>query len=175
MRASDVSGLEAFFQAVHPALVRYAERFVPPDTASDIVQDAFVRLWESRERIDPDRSLKAMAYSTVRNLCLNRIRDGQTRAELLAERSAYDGPTLVGSPESEVLGRDFATQLEEWIDELPDRQKEALRLSRFEGLSHREVAEAMDVSERTVNNHLVKALRTMRDRIRAYDPTLLDS
>ena len=42
------------------------------------------------------------------------------------------------------------------------------------GLSHEEVAEAMDVSPRTVNNHLVKALRTIRDRVRAYEPTLLD-
>ena len=64
-------------------------------------------------------------------------------------------------------------RVEGWIEALPDRQREALRLSRVAGLTHQEVAEAMDLSARTVNNHLVRALRTLRDRVRAYDPTLL--
>ena len=138
-----------------------------------MVQDAFVRIWEGRERIDPEQSLKAFAYRTVRNLCLNRIRDSRNRENLLSER--YQPPTRPGlRPDESLEGDQLAQLLEEWIAELPERQREALRLSRFHGLSHDEVAEAMEVSPRTVNNHLVKALRSIRDRIRAYEPSLLD-
>jgi len=174
IRDSDPAALEAFFRAVHAPLVRYAARFVPDAGAEDIVQDAFVRIWNGRERIDPSQSLKAFAYRTVRNLCLNRIRDGKTRETLLAER--YEVPIhSTPSPDHDLDQSDLAVRLKEWIEALPDRQREALELSRFEGLSHEEVAEAMGVSPRTVNNHLVKALRTIRDRVRVYEPALLDS
>ena len=65
-------------------------------------------------------------------------------------------------------------KLQLWIDQLPERQREALTLTRFEGLSHVEVAEIMGISPRTVNNHLVKALETLRDQIRAYEPDFLN-
>lgn len=174
IRTSDPTAFEAFFRALHGPLQRYAERFVAdPSAAGDMVQDAFVRIWEGRERIDPKQSLKAFAYRTVRNLCLNRIRDSRNRENLLAER--YQPPSRPGfRPDESLEGDQLARLLEEWIAELPERQREALRLSRFQGLSHDEVAEAMEVSPRTVNNHLVKALRTIRDRIRAYEPSLLD-
>lgn len=174
IRESDASALEAFFRAVHAPLVRYASRFVTEASAEDVVQDAFVRIWNGRERIDPSQSLKAFAYRTVRNLSLNRIRDGKTRDALLAER--YEAPlSAAPDPHDDLARSDLAERLRDWIGELPARQREALELSRFEGLTHDEVAEAMDVSPRTVNNHLVKALRAIRDRVRAYEPTLLDS
>lgn len=174
IRESDPAALEAFFRAVHAPLVRYATRFVPEASAEDVVQDAFVRIWESRERIDPGQSIKAFAYRTVRNLCLNRIRDGKTRESLLSER--YEPPQAAQpDPDDDLARADFAERLRSWIAELPDRQREALELSRYRGLSHDEVAEAMGVSPRTVNNHLVKALRAIRDRVRAYEPSLLDT
>jgi RNA polymerase sigma-70 factor (family 1) len=174
IRESDASALESFFRAVHGPLVGYATKFVPESTAEDIVQDAFIRIWEGRARIDPSQSLKAFAYRTVRNLCLNRIRDTRTRETLLAER--YEVPTeAIPEPDEELAREDFAQRLKEWIAELPERQREALELSRFHGLTHEQVADAMGVSPRTVNNHLVKALRSIRDRVRAFEPSLLDS
>lgn len=175
IRTSDSSAFEAFFRAVHPPLVQYAQRYLHDSAAAlDVTQDAFIRIWEGRERIDPAQSLKAFAFRTVRNLCLNRIRDGKTRTELLEEE--YEPPPTDARRPDEVLNEELlASRLEEWIEDLPDRQREALRLSRFHGLSHQEAADAMGVSARTVNNHLVKALRTIRDRVRAYEPSLLDS
>jgi len=172
IHGSDPSAFEAFFRAVHSPLVRYATRFVPESSAEDIVQDAFVRIWNGRERIDPSQSLKAFAYRTVRNLSLNWIRDGKTREALLEKR--YESPVSVTpAPDDELARSDLSERLREWIFELPDRQREALELSRFEGLTHEQVAEAMGVSPRTVNNHLIKALRVIRDRVRAYEPSLL--
>jgi RNA polymerase sigma-70 factor (ECF subfamily) len=61
-----------------------------------------------------------------------------------------------------------------WVEDLPDRQREAFVLSRFNGLSHDEIAAVMGVSPRTVNNHIVRALKTLRDHVRALEPSLLD-
>lgn len=166
LRDGDPSALEAVFRSLHGGLTRFAARHLDADdadAAADIVQDAFVRVWEGRERLDPHRSLKAFLYQTVRNLALNRGRDSRNRAALLAER--YEAPVRDPLKPDDAFERASARRrVEGWIDALPDRQREALRLSRFEGLDHKEIAEVMGCSPRTVNNHLVKALRTLRER-----------
>lgn len=172
LREGDRGALEAVFRALYEPLVGYAGRYVPPgdrDAAADVVQDAFLRVWEGRERLDPDRSLKAFLYQTVRNLALNRSRDARTRATLLAEH--YAPPVApVEDPDEALDASRLRERLEEWIEALPARQREALRLSRFDGLDHGEIAEVMGCSPRTVNNHLVRALKTIRARAAELDP-----
>ena len=172
LAASDADAFEELFRATHRPLVRYAATFTRDDAAAgDLVQDAYVRLWERRTTLDPARSLKALLYRTVRNLALNRVRDRQTRRDLLTdyESTIYREPT----PDAHAEGREFRARLHTWIAALPERQREALTLSRFEGLSHDEIADVMDVSPRTVNNHLVKALKYLRDCTASYEPSLI--
>lgn len=163
IRQGDEGALEAVFRTQRDPLVRRVAALLGGDvaTAHDVVQETFVRLWSHRDRLDPERSLAGWLHRTARNLALNRIRDTGTRAELLAEREA-PGPARLERPDEALDRREFSRQMEGWLAELPDRQREAVRLTRFEGLDHREAAEAMDCSPRTVNNHLVRALRTLR-------------
>jgi RNA polymerase sigma-70 factor (ECF subfamily) len=171
LAASDVGAFERLFRHLHGPLLRYAASLTDPDEADDVVQDAFVRIWNNRARLDPGRSLRALLYQTVRNLAFNRGRDRRLHDEKHAAMAAFapepDAPDAVadGARLDALLGR--------WIDALPPRQREALALSRFDGLSHDEIAEAMSVSPRTVNNHLVAALKTLRDHVHRYDPSLL--
>lgn len=170
--ASDGRAFEALFRATHGPLVRYAATFTHDRAAAaDLVQDAFVRVWERRASLDPNRSIKALLYRTVRNLALNRARDRSTRRDLLTdyEPDVYREPT----PDAHAEGRELRRRLDGWIAELPERQREALTLSRFDGLSHDEIADVMEISARTVNNHLVRALQYLRDRTAAYEPSLL--
>lgn len=172
LAASDPRAFEELFRATHGALVRYATTFTrDAASARDLVQDAYVRIWERRTALDPRRSLKALLYRTVRNLALNRVRDRQTRRDLLTdyEPDVYHEPT----PDAHAEGRELRRHLEAWIADLPERQREALTLSRFDGLSHDEIADVMEVSPRTVNNHLVKALKYLRDCTAAYEPSLI--
>lgn len=172
LAASDAAAFEELFRATHGTLVRYAATFTRDDAAAgDLVQDAYVRIWERRTDLDPNRSLKALLYRTVRNLALNRVRDRQTRRDLLTdyEPDVYREPT----PDAHTEGNELRQRLHAWIDALPERQREALSLSRFEGLSHDEIADVMDVSPRTVNNHLVKALKYLRDCTASYEPSLI--
>ncbi|TVR63183.1 MAG: RNA polymerase sigma-70 factor [Gemmatimonadales bacterium] len=165
---SDPSAFESLFRATRESLVRYAFQITGDEAAAaDMVQEAFLRFWQRRREHDPSGSVKALLFRTVRNLALNSVRDGKRRAQLLAE--GYEPPArATPDPDETLAGQELAGRIRGWMEELPDRQREALTLSRFQGLSHEEIAEVMGVAPRTVNNHLVRALRTLRDRIEAH-------
>ncbi len=164
---SDHSALQSVFDATHDELVLYARRMVADEAVSkDLVQVAYIRLWNHREALDPERPVRAWLYRTVRNLALTRLRDERTRERHLSDWD--DAPQWRDpGPEALLEANELGQLLQRWMAELPDRQREALTLSRFKGLSHEEIASVMGVAPRTVNNHLVRALRFLRERFEA--------
>ncbi len=150
-----------FFRESYGTYVAYAQRYVySKDASSDIVQDAFIKLWEVREQLEAHKSLKAFMYTIVRNLALNYIRDHESRYTELDEENLSNH-----QEEKKDSGEDSSSEslFQVLISRLPERQKEAFELSRFDGLQHDEIAQIMNVSPRTVNNHIVAALKTLRD------------
>lgn len=178
LRQSDREAYAAVFDAMHAPLFRYVRSITNDASAArDITQDVFVKLWESRRSLDPDQSLKAYLYRTARNRAYNHERNRRTRTDkeddVRADSPAQPAPHT--APDEAVDARMLDRRLRRWVDDLPDRQREALSLSRFEGLSHEAIAEIMDISPRTVNNHIVRALKSLRQNVHAYEPGLLDS
>ena len=169
LAANDATALRALFDAVYEPLWRSVMRLVGDDAAAqDLAQDAFVRIWDRRSTLDPSLSLRALLYRTVRNLALNQLRDEQTRRHLLEDPEAVGiaaRPRTAASADKEMEASELAVRLRQFIAELPPRQREALRLSRFDGLSHQEIADVMGCAPRTVNNHLVRALEQLRARL----------
>jgi RNA polymerase sigma-70 factor, ECF subfamily len=169
VRTGDERAFRALFDALYAPLRRFAFSLVrDAAVADDLVQDAFVRLWDRRERLDDALPVRAYLFRIVRNLALNTRRDAATRRRLLDDPLAHDSaavPRGFAAPDEAAAGDDLGGKLAGWLDELPPRQREALLLSRVEGLSHAEVAEAMGCAPRTVNNHLVAALGTLRRRL----------
>jgi RNA polymerase sigma-70 factor (ECF subfamily) len=149
---------------MHTPLLRYATRLTNEETAYDIVQNAFVSLWQMRASIDPDRSLRSLLYTLVRNEALNQRRAMDRRRDRHSEYAPSRNPLPPENVEAEAL----RTRLQQWIDDLPERQREAFRLSRFDGLTHAEIADVMNIKPRTVTNHVTKALQTLRDRLDDY-------
>ena len=153
---------------MHPDLLRYALRLTRgEEVAYDIVQEAFVKLWQVRETLDPERSMKALLYRIVRNLSLNYQRMKRRQAMEQAALPVPDpasAPTAEQAFDAEVLG----AHLGQWIETLPPRRREAFQLSRFEGLSHEEIAHVMELAPRTVTNHIMLALQHLRKRLRAF-------
>lgn len=175
LQASDRVAYEQVFRAMHDPLLRYAVQLARSKAvARDIVHDVFVKLWHVRQTLDPDQSLKAFLYRMVRNLAYNYHRDRRNRAS--KQDSIRDTLSdAFARPDAHIDTQHLEDRLRGWIDELPDRQREALVLSRFEGLSHQEIASVMQVSPRTVNNHVVKAMKQLRRRVLAYEPDLLEA
>ncbi len=169
--ASDREAFNALFAATSQRLYRYALRLTQQaDRAEDIVQDVFLRLWLKRATLDPGRSLRALLYVMVRNQALTHERTAVKRKALL---SAMDEPDVGPTPEETTRARLLGAHLRRWINELPDRRREAFQLSRFDGLSYEEIAGVMGLSVKTVDNHIWKALQHLRRRLHAFDADLL--
>ncbi len=178
LAASDRVAFERVFRLFRDDLVRYLRSVVKREAvAHDLVQDVFMALWERRETLDPALSLKALLYRMARNASYRHVRDTRTHTrkhELIkAERNGQmsNGALSEGGVDAGVL----SMKIQQWIGELPERQREALVLSRFHDLSHREIASVMDISPRTVNNHIMRALGHLQERIQAFEPALLQS
>lgn len=169
IRSSDHDAFAELFDTLHDPLFHYAWRLVgDEDAAADVVQRAFIRLWQGRDRIDDHRSIKALLYMSVRNLALNHIRDEQRRRALLAEARVESGPPMQ-EPRSEYDAEILNDRISTWIMELPARRREAFVLSRFDHLSHEDIARVMNLTRNTVNTHIMLALRHLRERLAAFE------
>lgn len=166
IKRSDHRAFEQFFRFLYPRLVRFVIRYVKDkNTACDIVQEVFMALWKNRSTIDPDQSIQSYMYSASRNRSLNWLEKKANQSEPLSSVTLQHQTDEVYSENSN--GK-LESEMETWIDELPERQREAFKLSRFDGLDHSEVAMVMNVSEKTVNNHIVAALKYLRKKYDEY-------
>ena len=170
LRVGDRAAFGEAFRALHGDLVRYGRRFADAAEAEDAVQEAFVAVWRRREALDPARSVRALLYTAVRNRLLNQRRDAARRADLDATMTEPDRPA---PPDAEVDAALLGERIRGWLGELPERQREAFALSRFDGLSHAEIADVMGLAPKTVENHVGRALAFLRDRLRAVAPDAL--
>lgn len=165
-RIRDREGFADVFRTFHAPLVRYA-RGITEDlaTAEDVVQDVFTKLWRDRKEHTVEVSLKALLYTMVRNRALNANRDNRKIAsdvnpEDMDERHRSEPAT------DEVLSAEHLRErIRDWIDDLPPRRKEAFLLSRYHSFTHKEIASIMGVAKRTVDTHILLALRELRKRL----------
>lgn len=168
LRNGDGESFRGLFDGTYDALYRYAV-YITRDqaAASDILQDVYLKLWQVRETIDPERSLRALMYQMVRNYSFNHERQRKRHASdpLDADHPSVSFDNL---NDEQLDADDLSARIHEWISELPDRRREAFMLSRFEGLSHEEIALLMELAPKTVNNHIVLALQHLRDKVKAY-------
>ena len=171
---SDRAAFERVFRRLAPRVFRYVRGMVPSDAlAHDITQDTFAKLWAVRERMASVDALASYVFQMARRRVYNACRDERVRRanEALLEREDLGAPAL--SPDDELDAEMLRDLLDRWIADLPARQREALTLRRIDGLSHEAIADIMDISPNTVNNHIVRAMETLRDRLRAHRPDLL--
>ena len=171
LQAGDRQAFAEVFQHFYPPLVRYASGIVgDAATAADVVQDCFAKLWAEHETLAVRVSLKALLYTMVRNRALN-ARRRQHRFATDAEDSRRDeAERHAGSPggADTLAAERLREQIVRWIEALPPRRREAFMLSRYHGLAHSEIAAIMGVSDRTVDTHMLLALRELRRRLDAW-------
>lgn len=168
---SDGRAFERIYRLIRDELLGYVHSIVTDGpTAHDLVQDVFVSLWNLRTSLDPSRPLRGYLFRMARNRAYRHLRDERIHArkhDVLQRERMESMPTRL--PDDDVDADLLDARLRRWLEELPARQKEALVLSRFHGLSHREVGSVMGISPRTVNNHIMRALNALRVRLEAYE------
>jgi len=133
------------------------------EIAEEIVSDVFVKTWENRRELPEIQNLKAYLFVSVKNACISHIR--KSRKEKLVSLDGLDYYIVpkVECAESQYISNETLHQIHEAIDTLPPKCKMAFSLAKINGLSYREIAEVMEVSEKTVNNHLVLALKKLSE------------
>jgi RNA polymerase sigma-70 factor (ECF subfamily) len=164
----NLKSFEALFRQYYQMLCSYALRFVKdPDTAEEIVQDLFYKLWEKRAELQINTSVKSYLYSAVHNRCLKFIehRNVETkyRNYYLLHESEIDNEPGDSASISELQG-----VIENTLNALPERCSRIFRLNRFEGLKYHEIALKLSISVKTVEANMGKALKLLRKRLKNY-------
>ncbi|WP_423128357.1 RNA polymerase sigma-70 factor [Gaoshiqia sp. Z1-71] len=140
--------------------------------AESIVQDAFLKLWEVRESLVPGTNVKNFLYTVTKNLCLNHLRNQKTIWKHLNQvrHDEYDYAieSLSRLGESYLEFEELRTKADQSIENLPEELKIVFKMSRFEDLKYREIAERLHISEKTVEARMTKALKLLRAGLKEY-------
>jgi RNA polymerase sigma-70 factor (ECF subfamily) len=166
------AGEQPAFEAIHRryfhALYRFAVSLSrDPSSASDIVQETFLRFWRARERIRSEQVLRVLLFRITRNAALNAGR-GVRRRERVEQQSEPELSTATDSAIPVDVSLEMAEEearVRLAIQNLPVRAREAIVLRWVHGLSYNEIAQAMDVSPETVKSQLARALLLLRERL----------
>ena len=164
VRDGDEEAFERMFRAYYPQLCRFAAEYVDSaNRARDLVQDVFLRIWERRREWTLRRSLKAYLYRAVRNRALNAVRDQGTRQEAEAGLEHRTEGAARRTAVDTVHAGTLSQEVEEAIDALPERRRIAFLLHRRHGLTYKEIARAMGITPKTVENQIGRALKALRE------------
>jgi RNA polymerase sigma-70 factor (ECF subfamily) len=164
---------ENLFKDYYERLCNYANTFIKDiDEAEEMVQGTFLSLWEKHDSIDIHTSLKSYLYRAVHNNCLNRIKHYKVRDEHREEYLHYADIDYENTSQ-DILGKELEKQINSAIESLPPQCQTVFKLSRFENLTYNEIAEQLNISVKTIENHMIKALKILRERLKDYLPTLL--
>lgn len=164
---------EKLFRNHFKGLTWFAVRYVKDvETAQEIVQEAFISLWEKRDTIDMAKSVKSYLASSVYNKSLNHIRDNKK-----FDRDILTFENLLPDATYEQTDRLITTELNEKIkeavNELPEKCREVFVMSRFQNLKYQEIADKLQISVKTVETQMSKALQHMREKLSEYLTILL--
>jgi RNA polymerase sigma-70 factor (family 1) len=156
------------FDEYYISLSNFAFSYTKDKTASeDIVQEVFLRIWEKRKDLIGSSTIRFYLFTAVRNNCLTHIAHSK---RFLSFHSAYLDDKAVIHPQDKPEGHpaDRMAMIQKAIAQLPPKCKEVFLLSRIGNLSYKEIAKTLDISVKTVDNQVGKALRVLRDILKEY-------
>ncbi|MDX9928736.1 MAG: RNA polymerase sigma-70 factor [Bacteroidales bacterium] len=165
IRKSDIKAFESLFRSSYPPLVRYAKTILKDnDTAEEIVQDLFYRLWKDREKLKIESTLNGYLFRSVHNRALHYLKHKGVMQKFEADMAAAGGDTPA-TPLETIQYSELNELVVKTIEKLPERCGEIFYLNRFEGLKYREIAEKLSVSVKTVEANMGRALKEFRRAI----------
>jgi RNA polymerase sigma-70 factor (ECF subfamily) len=162
IRQGDEGEFESLFRSSYVSLVRYAKTLIRDhDTAEEIVQDLFFRIWKDREKLQIESSLNGYLYRAVHNRCLHYINHIKV-VEKYAREMAFDETESNETPSDILNYRDLQAKIAGIIEKLPEKCGKIFCMSRFEGLKYSEIAQKLSISIKTVEANMGRALKEFR-------------
>ena len=173
MIAGDQTAFELLFKFYYPGLVIFASNIVlSKDEAEEIVQDFFVRLWDNRQNIKTDSSLKNYFFTSVKNRSINFLKSNEIKRQIIEELEKQMKNELLYNPDVYV-DTELQRRLKTAFAKLPPRTAEIFTMSRFRGLTNDEIANDLKLSKRTVETQVSKALKILRKELQGFATLLL--
>ena len=163
---------EQLFKTHFVHLCNFAYQFVKDsDSAKDITQKVFINLWESRDKIDPQKSIQSYLFTSVRNRSLNYIRDQKKYRSEILDLETHDFE--ISFEEDSIALSELKDKVDAALDELPEKCRLVFEMSRYKNMKYKDIAEELDISVKTVEAHMSKALKTLRANLEDYAYILL--
>jgi len=173
LQLGNESAFEMIFRTYYQPLCRYAYSFLQDkEEAEEVVQASFITVWEKRNNIAIETSLKSYLYRMVRNSCLNVIKHERVKQQHVAHELAVSEVSHE-SVSQKVQAAELEIRITEAMKTLPEQCRLVFQLSRFEELKYQEIADQLQISVKTVENHMGKALKLMREQLKDYLPLFL--
>ena len=142
------------------------------DASEDVIQELFVKFWEKRNVLPDDLSIKAYMYRAARNMALNHLKHFDIKKEfnIFNKASISDTEQCVDNPAETSELQEMIFQA---VNELPTERKKIFLMSREDGLKYKEIAAELNISVKTVENQMGKALSTLRTELSEYLPAII--
>ena len=156
IRESNGEAFRTLYYRYYEPLYRFVwHRIRSEEKSKDFLQEIFTRVWITRDRLDPERSVKAYFYRIANNIIIDYIR--KSASEKSYRRNVHRKQASVDH------SYDLRISMEEAVNALPERIRSVFILSRYEGLKYREIAEVCEISVKTVESRMSQALKQLRD------------
>jgi len=170
---ADEATFEQVFKTHYKNLFAYAITILKSEAAAEeIVQNVFLRLWEKKLSMPPAAQLKPYLYRAVHNECLNHIKHEKVKSRYqlyaVSRNEEQEQPAS-----KKVMTAELEKNIQDALNELPEQCRTIFHLSRFEELKYREIAGQLDISVKTVENQMGKALKLLRTKLAEFLPLLL--
>ncbi len=136
--------------------------------SEDVLQEVFIKLWHNRAKLDHNGNLWLYLYVLVKRESLNRLRTIKRSGDCF-DRLWNNISPLADCSHEKLVAKDLSTTIDKILTALPPRQLEIFTLSRDEGLTHKQIAEKLNISPNTVKNHLVMALKVIKNHVVNHD------
>jgi RNA polymerase sigma-70 factor (ECF subfamily) len=170
LAARDEAAFEQVFKQYFKTLHAYACTILnDEDEAEERVQQVFFKIWERADNLSFQGSVAAYLYRAVHNECLNFLKHEKIKSEHrlhVVHRMKNETHT------DKTMNKELEQQFREAMNELPEQCRTVFQLSRFEELKYREIADRLDISVKTVENHMGKALKLLRLKLVDFLPFL---
>ncbi|MEM8907954.1 MAG: RNA polymerase sigma-70 factor [Bacteroidota bacterium] len=166
LRSDDRDALQLLFRQFYPTICQVIHRYIKEKTlVEDLAQDLFLKLWEKRKRIQVNSSFKAYLCRMAVNESIDYLRKVKRLEQKSAAPQAFANLSTP-STEDQYLQGELQQRIQQAIHTLPPRCQLIFKLSRYEELTYQEIAQRLDISIKTVENQMGKALKLLRQRLK---------
>lgn len=164
---------ETLFRLYYTKLIHISKGYsIEHEDAEGIVQNVFLKLWEKKHELKKISNINSYLYKMTKNKCLDHIKHEKVKLSYskndFNKKSNIEYQFIKDETASLLLENELQKKIKESINLLPEKCKQVFIKSRVEGLKHKEISKIMDISKRTVDNHISNALKLMRYHLREF-------